>query len=326
VKNYEALLRLFSAHLENYLRELSLKQPKELYEPENYILSLGGKRIRPLLALIACDLFDKDPKQALNSALCVELFHNFSLVHDDILDKAPLRRGQPTVHSKWNKEIGILSGDVMLVKAFDALRSYEAGQLKELLSIFVKTSIEVCEGQQMDMNFEASHSVSVEDYTHMITNKTAVLLGCSLKMGAINGGAPQEDADHLYEFGKHLGVAFQLMDDVLDAFGDANFGKQTGGDIIAGKKTFLLLKTFELADKKQKESIDYFLSLDSSRAAEKVRGVLDIYGHFNIRVLAQQEADKYTKEAVRHLHLVKASEQKKKELEAMALNLLNREL
>jgi geranylgeranyl diphosphate synthase type II len=262
VKDHQVILELFTTHLGQYLKELDKKQPRELYEPENYILSLGGKRIRPLLCLIACDLFDKDAKQSLNAALSVELFHNFSLIHDDILDKAPLRRGMPTVHSKWNSDIAILSGDVMMVKAFDVLKNYEATKLGNLLSIFAATSIEVCEGQQMDMNFETQSEVRVNDYLHMITLKTAVLLGCSLKMGAICADASKEDQGHLYEFGKHVGIAFQLMDDVLDAYADdAKFGKQVGGDIIANKKTFLLLKEFELANPSQKEKLNALLKL-----------------------------------------------------------------
>lgn len=250
---YEKHLQLFNSHLEDYKTEVNLRSPRELYEPEHYILSLGGKRLRPLLALISCDLFGKAPQHALNSALCVELFHNFSLIHDDILDEAPLRRNQPTVHTKWNTNIAILSGDVMLVKAFEVLKNYESKEFSQLFSLFAKTSIEVCEGQQLDMNFENMDSVTVDDYIQMITKKTAVLLGCSLQMGAINAGVTQTDQDHIYEFGKHLGIAFQLLDDLLDAYAtdEKSFGKQIGGDIIANKKTFLVLKALELANVEQ---------------------------------------------------------------------------
>lgn len=324
MKHYQPLLELFSAHLDNYIKGLDKKQPQELYEPENYILSLGGKRIRPLLCLIACDLFDKKSEEALNAALSVELFHNFSLIHDDILDKAPLRRGQATVHSKWNNDIAILSGDVMLVKAFDVLKNYEAQKLKLLLEEFTKTSIEVCEGQQLDMNFESKSSVSVAEYIHMITNKTAVLLGCSLKMGAICAEAHPDDTNHIYEFGKHLGVAFQLMDDLLDAYAEGdNFGKQIGGDIIANKKTFLLLKAMELASGGKKDKLT--AALKETNAEDKVKNVLMVYNDLNIKAFCKQEADKHTKEAIRHLHNIKAKSDKKIALEEMAHALLNRQ-
>lgn len=324
MENYKTLLNLFNAHLTSYLKELDKKQPRELYDPENYILSLGGKRIRPLLALIGCDLFDKNPSNSLNAALSVELFHNFSLIHDDILDKAPLRRGMPTVHSKWNTDIAILSGDVMLAKAFDVLKSYDATKLPALLSLFAATSIEVCEGQQMDMNFETQQNVSAKDYLQMITYKTAVLLGCSLKMGAVCAEADVKNQNHLYEFGKHLGIAFQLMDDVLDAYADdGKFGKQVGGDIIANKKTFLLLKAFELADASQKNKLTALLNEKDNAA--KVKGILDIYDQLNIKNISEKEADAHTQEALKHLKAVNASGNKKKELEHFALQLLNRQ-
>jgi geranylgeranyl diphosphate synthase type II len=326
VKRYQPLLDLFSAHLKDYLKELDKKQPRELYDPENYILSLGGKRIRPLLCLIGCDLFDKDAASALNAALSVELFHNFSLVHDDILDKAPLRRGMPTVHTKWNTNIAILSGDVMIVKAFDVLGKYEPEKSHQLLSLFVKTAVEVCEGQQFDMNFEESMSVSVEEYVHMITYKTAVLLGCSLKMGAICAGVHNDDALHLYEFGKHVGIAFQLMDDILDAYGDDKFGKQAGGDIISNKKTFLLLKALESSSAAQREKLSRFLQLDAIHANEKVKGVMEVYDELDIKTLSRKEADKHTREAIKHLQLVNANAQKKQALEELAHQLLNREI
>lgn len=322
MENYRPLLELFSAHLNAYTAELEQKQPQELYAPENYILSLGGKRVRPLLCLIACDLFDKNTNEALNAALCVELFHNFSLIHDDILDKAPLRRGKPTVHNKWNSDIAILSGDVMLVKAFDVLKNYEEKKLKALISEFARTAIEVCEGQQLDMNFENSDQVSVDEYISMITNKTAVLLGCSLKMGAICAGANETDADHIYEFGKHLGIAFQLMDDMLDAYAEGDFGKQIGGDIIANKKTFLLIKAMELSSGPVKEKLQY--ALTEKNSDQKVKSVLAIYNELNIKTFCNQEADKHTREAIKHLHGINAGSAKKKQLEELAYQLLNR--
>lgn len=326
MKHYQPLLDLFNAHLSQYLIASGKNQPRELYEPENYILSLGGKRIRPLLCLIACDLFEKDPKQSLNAALAVELFHNFSLIHDDILDKAPLRRGMPTVHSKWNSDIAILSGDVMMVKAFDVLKSYPPDKLGKLLSLFAATAIEVCEGQQFDMNFENQNKVLVADYLHMISLKTAVLLGCSLEMGAICAGANESISKHLYLFGKHLGIAFQLMDDVLDAYAnDEKFGKQVGGDIIANKKTYLLLKAFELANESQKQNLNAMLLMKEDQSAAKVNGVLEIYNQLNIKSISEQEADFHTKEAVKHLQAIDASAAKKQALESLAMQLLNRQ-
>lgn len=326
VKEYASFLKLFSEHLDTYTFELSDKSPKELYAPESYILSLGGKRIRPLLALIACDLFDKKPELALNAALAVELFHNFSLIHDDILDTAPLRRNKPTVHIKWNTNIALLSGDVILVKAFQSLESYEPAVFKTLSILFNRTAIEVCEGQQLDMNFEGSDSVPVNDYLDMIRLKTAVLLGCSLRMGAIASGADVENQEHLYNFGVHLGISFQLLDDLLDAFADdpEKFGKQTGGDIIANKKTFLLLKALELSDTGQRAEIRSLLT--HKNPDKKVTEMLRLYTKLNVKALCQEEADKHTQIAIDCLSRVKASEEKKEKLRRFALELLNRQM
>ncbi len=219
--------------------------PHNLYHPISYFLSLGGKKMRPVLTLMGCELFQKDYSIAKNAALAVELFHNFSLVHDDIMDAAPLRRGQETVHQKWDNNVGILSGDAILILAYQKLATYEPNILAKLLPIFNQTAIEVCEGQQYDMDFESRDDVSISEYLQMIKFKTAVLLGCSLKMGAIIGKSSEADANELYNFGVNLGLAFQLQDDILDVYADQNkFGKQVGGDIIANKKTYLLLKAF----------------------------------------------------------------------------------
>lgn len=326
IQSYEPLLALFHSHLEKYKSGLRALEPEELYAPENYILSLGGKRVRPLLALIACDLFGAPPQRALNAALCVELFHNFSLIHDDILDQAPLRRNQPTVHHKWNTNIAILSGDVMLVKAFDVLQSEPAEQMIPLWRVFTKTAIEVCEGQQWDMNFEQEAEVSVEAYLKMITYKTAVLLGCSLRMGAICAGAGEAAQEAIYHFGKHLGIAFQLLDDKLDAFAeDAEaFGKQTGGDIISNKKTFLLLKAFEMANAGQRKRLQEALQIKADKAAEKVQLVKTIYSELGIEQLVQQEADLHTSKAIAYLHALNVNNDKRVLLEQFAGALLNR--
>jgi geranylgeranyl diphosphate synthase type II len=326
VNHFEKHLQLFNSHLEKYKAEVNLQTPRELYEPENYILSLGGKRLRPLLALISCDLFGKDASHALNSALCVELFHNFSLIHDDILDEAPIRRNQPTVHSKWNINIAILSGDVMLVKAFDVLKNYEAKEFSQLFLVFSKTSIQVCEGQQLDMNFENEANVSVNDYIDMITKKTAVLLGCSMQMGAINAGVSKTDQDHIYEFGKNLGIAFQLLDDLLDAYAtdEKMFGKQIGGDIIANKKTFLVLKAQELANVEHSKKLNELFSKRKIDPDKKVKDVLRIFNELDVDALCRAEANKHTKIAIGHLQKVQADKNKIKQLEDYALDLLKR--
>ncbi len=328
MKQYENLFQLFINTLNTYKLSLSNEEPKELYEPENYILSLGGKRLRPLLALIACDLFDKDPNLALNSSLCVELFHNFSLMHDDILDNAPIRRNKETVHTKWNANIAILSGDVMLVKAYATLEKHSAEEFKQLSILFTKTAIEVCEGQQHDMNFENTNSVTVSNYIEMITKKTAVLLGCSLQMGAINANATKLDCENIYEFGKHLGIAFQLLDDLLDAYADDsdNFGKQIGGDIIANKKTFLLLKAIELANTEQKKQLDILLKLDKESSSQKIKGVKSIFDELGIKKLCDDLANQHTQIAITCLNKISASDIKKEQLKQFALQLLNRRI
>ena len=326
MKEYASFFKLFSDHLENHTSGLAQKFPKELYEPESYILSLGGKRLRPLLSLIACDLFSDSPAKALDAALAIELFHNFSLVHDDILDAAPLRRNQPTVHVKWNSNIAILSGDAILVKAFQALESYEAAAFKDLCILFHKTAIEVCEGQQLDMNFESSAKVAVSSYLEMITLKTAVLLGCSLQMGTITANASLKNQQDLYAFGKHLGISFQLLDDLLDAFAEdkEKFGKQAGGDIISNKKTFLLSKAMEVANSAQHEEIQQIMRL--SDPENKVKRMLGLYSDLNIKQHCQEEADKHTQIAIHYLDNIEAPADKKENLKRFALELLNRQV
>src|ERR1700744_2113013 len=236
--------------------------PADLYEPIKYILSLGGKRMRPALLLMACDLFGGDINKAISSALAIEVFHNFTLMHDDIMDNAPLRRGKVTVHERWNPNVGILSGDVMLIEGYKLMMQVDEHLLRPILNIFNETAVGVCEGQQIDMEFETRHDVGIEEYINMIRLKTAVVLGGALKIGAIIGGASTEDAALLHTFGEQLGIAFQLQDDILDVYGNPEkFGKQVGGDIISNKKTYLLIKALERADKKQREELDNLLSL-----------------------------------------------------------------
>ncbi len=325
MQDYSPFLNLFSKHLEDYSRALNKAEPKELYQPGAYILSLGGKRVRPLLALIAADLLEQNPQKALPAALAVELFHNFSLIHDDILDNAPKRRNKATVHIKWSNNIAILSGDILLVKAIQALQQGNHKLEQAQLDVFLRTAAKVCEGQQMDMNFETQKKVTVEDYIHMITLKTAVLLACSLQMGAIAAKANKSVQQNLYAFGKHLGIAFQLMDDYLDVYALKNqaFGKQIGGDILSNKKTFLLLRAFELADKKGKQRLNAALKMND-QPKEKIKIVKSIYSELKIDQLCITEADKHTQIALKSLQNIKADNAKKEVLKNFALQLLSR--
>src|SRR4051812_36004394 len=249
--------------------------PAELYDPINYLMSLGGKRMRPVMLLMACDLFNGSILKGLDPAIGIELFHNFTLIHDDIMDKAPLRRGMQTVHQKYGESTALLAGDVMLVAAYDYLNKIKTDFLHRIIHLFNKTAREVCEGQQLDMDFEKRDEVKLFDYIKMIELKTSVLLAASLQLGAILGGAGKGNQEHLYEFGRNLGIAFQVQDDYLDAFGDpGKFGKQVGGDIIANKKTFLLIKAMELANPSQEKELK---TLIASSSADKVSKVLQIF-------------------------------------------------
>ncbi|MDF2448593.1 MAG: geranyl transferase [Bacteroidota bacterium] len=324
---YSSLFGILNKAIEEQQQLLNHSLPKEMYEPMSYIIGLGGKRVRPLLTLIGCDVFEKNVQTAIPSALAVELFHNFSLIHDDILDKAPLRRGSSTVHEKWTNDIALLSGDGMLVKAFDILSQSSADHLPALLKLFSKTSLEVCEGQQLDMNFETLESVSVDQYIHMITFKTAVLLGCSLQLGAICAGADLKNQQHLYDFGKHVGIAFQILDDVLDVYAvDGKFGKQVGGDILSNKKTFLLLNAFEMANESQSRMLKEALQSNTGDHAHKIEVVTGIYNQLGIKELALQSANNHTDLALNHLNELEAAPTKKDDLKTFALHLLNRDM
>ncbi|MFK8045045.1 MAG: polyprenyl synthetase family protein [Crocinitomicaceae bacterium] len=298
--------------------------PANLYDPLRYFLKIGGKRMRPILALMACELYDKDLSQALNASMAVELFHNFSLIHDDIMDQAPLRRGKDTVHVKWNENIAILSGDVLLVKSYQAISQYESKIALELLKLFNQTAIEVCEGQQWDMDFETTKNVSIADYIQMIKYKTAVLVGCSLEMGAIVAEASSKDRKALYDFGVNLGLAFQLQDDLLDVFADqSKFGKQVGGDILANKKTFLLLTAFQDADEKQeKVLIDLQKETDGPLKIEKTK---EIYKELNIKLKTQNKIDEFYKMAMNNFNSIAVPNSKKEPLLELSNFLINRE-
>ena len=277
------------------------KNPSLLYEPIDYILGLGGKRMRPILVLMAYQLFDKNIEKAISPALAIEVFHNFTLLHDDIMDNAPLRRGQKTVHEKWNSNVAILSGDTMLVQAYQLIAEVDNTIVKQVLAVFSKAAIEVCEGQQWDMDFETQSDVSIPDYLKMIEYKTAVLLGAALQIGGITAGASKEEQNHLYAFGRDLGIAFQLKDDLLDAFGDAEtFGKQVGGDIMANKKTYLYLKALALADGTQRANLEqYFSTNDTSQL--KVDAVKTIFSNLEIPDLTTNLIREYHARAMENL-------------------------
>lgn len=296
--------------------------PANLYEPIRYIMSLGGKRIRPVMVLMAAELFTDEVEKALDVALAIETFHNFTLVHDDIMDNAPLRRGKQTIHEKWGVNNAILSGDVMMVESNKHLAKADVSVLKEVLATFNITAQGVCEGQQLDMEFEQRNDVSIPEYINMIRLKTAVLLGGAMKLGGIVGGASKNDANLLYQFGENLGIAFQLQDDILDVYGNPEkFGKQVGGDIIANKKTFLHLKALELAQGDEGK----VLSSHLSNAEEKVKQVTTLYNKYQIKALATNEMDKYLSVAYQALADLGVADEKKTNFRTLVKQILERE-
>lgn len=324
--NLNHFKQLIDFELEEFNQSLKNKKPERLYAPVSYTLDLGGKRMRPLLTLIACDLFDGKLSDAVKPAMGIEIFHNFTLLHDDIMDKAPLRRNQPTVHKKWNADIAILSGDTMFVQSFQYVMQAPAHVLKEVLEIFTKAAIEVCEGQQMDMDFETTTKVSIPLYIKMIGLKTSVLLAACMKIGAVIGGARHEDAEHIYEFGKNLGIAFQLHDDILDVFGQSHkVGKQIGGDIVSNKKTYLLLKAIDMADRYKKEELLMWMNAPEDNAAEKVEAVKAIYEYLGVKALAETEMMKFYDKSLLHLNQIPCNTDKKQQLINFAANLMQRE-
>ncbi len=313
--------------IENEIQATSFgTNPAELYEPIRYLMDLGGKRIRPLLVLIGNYLFSDDWQKNIKPAIAVEIFHNFTLVHDDIMDNAPIRRGKPTVHEKWNRNIALLSGDVMLVCAYKQLDFIEEKYFHAVLRKFHQCAIEVCEGQQFDMNFEKLGTVTESEYLNMIRLKTAVLLGFSLEIGAIIGGASPENAKKLYDFGVNIGIGFQLKDDLLDVYSDqAKFGKQVGGDIIANKKTFLLIKALANAKDETQAQLQNWLGKETFDAGEKVKAVMQIYDQLDIKRITESKMNEYFEKAFHLLEEIEADEVRKKTLIAFTNDLLNRE-
>ena len=320
MQSFEQLLKAFE---EKFRTRHFPKEPATLYDPAQYILGIGGKRVRPVLCLMGNELFDEIKPSAWEAAAAVELFHNFTLIHDDIMDQAPLRRGMDTVHTKYGTNTAILAGDVVMIMAYEYLRKVDPQILPQILTIFNKTSLEVSEGQQLDMDFEKRTEVSLDEYVHMITLKTSVLLAASLSMGACIGGAGEGNTQHLYEFGKNLGIAFQVQDDYLDAFGDpAKFGKQVGGDILANKKTFLLIHALEVSDDKQQFILKQLLSENDS---DKVAKMLSIYRECKVDEWAETMKQQYFQLAMQHLDKVEVPDERKIELKKLAHYLLQRE-
>ncbi|RXR35370.1 polyprenyl synthetase family protein [Flavobacterium piscinae] len=314
----------FLVHLEN---EKILKEPKNLYEPIDYILRLGGKRMRPVLTLLSTEIFDADFKNALSAATAVEVFHNFSLVHDDIMDDAPLRRGKETVHEKWNLNTGILSGDAMLILAYQYFESYEPSIFRELAKLFSKTALEVCEGQQYDVDFETRDDVSISEYLKMIEYKTAVLVGAAMKMGAIIAETSDENANLIYDFGLNLGIAFQLQDDYLDCFGNPEtFGKQVGGDIIENKKTYLYLKAMEFAKAEEREQLLHLYSIQPNDNSDKIESVKEFFNQTGASKATQKAIEDYTMKAFETLTKMQIGEEKKMVLRTFGEKLMKRDV
>lgn len=303
------------------------KEPKNLYDPIHYILGLGGKRMRPVLTLMSAEVFDADYKKALPAALAVEVFHNFSLIHDDIMDDAPLRRGNVTVHEKWDINTGILSGDAMLILAYQYFEKYEPAIFRDLAKLFSKTALEVCEGQQWDVDFETRTDVSIPEYLKMIQYKTAVLVAAAMKMGAIIAETSEENANLIYDFGLNLGLAFQLQDDYLDAFGNPEtFGKQVGGDIIENKKTYLYLKAIEFASNEQAQQLADLFSNQLDDNSDKIAAVKEIFVGSGAAQETKNAIQEFTFKAFDTLQNISINDDKKEMLRTFGENLMGRKV
>lgn len=324
MQNVQFYQNAFTSYLEDFIIE---KEPASLYNPINYILNLGGKRLRPVLTLLTAEVFDCDYKKALDAALSIEVFHNFSLVHDDIMDDAPLRRGKETVHEKWDINTGILSGDAMLIMAYQLFENYEASVFQSLARLFSKTALEVCEGQQYDVDFETRDDVTVDEYLKMIEYKTAVLVGAAMKMGAIVANVSEKDQNAIYEFGKNIGIAFQLQDDYLDAFGDPKtFGKQVGGDIIENKKTYLYIKAVEFSEANEKLQLQHLFEINPIDPTDKIETTKQIFDASGSTNATKKEIENYTQKAFSVLETLNISEAKKAVLKQFGMQLMNRNI
>jgi geranylgeranyl diphosphate synthase type II len=322
MQNIEAYQKSFLSYLEDFA---VAKEPHNLYEPINYILKLGGKRLRPVLTLMTTEVFGGDVKLAMDAALSIEVFHNFSLVHDDIMDEAPLRRGQKTVHEKWDLNTGILSGDAMLILAYQLFENYEPETFQALAKLFSKTALEVCEGQQYDIDFETRNDVTIPEYLKMIEYKTAVLVGAAMKMGAIVAKASIEDQNSIYDFGRNLGIAFQLQDDYLDAFGDPEtFGKQVGGDIIENKKTYLYLKAMDASTPQEQSILSMWFDTQPEDPVEKIEAIKKFFIASGSEKATRMAVENYTNKAFSVLENLNLSDEKKNAFKAFGMSLMTR--
>ncbi len=320
----EVYRKEFITYLE---QKIIVKHPVNLYEPIAYVIALGGKRLRPILTLMTAEIFGTDYKKAMDAALAIEVFHNFSLVHDDIMDDAPLRRGKATVHEKWDVNTGILSGDAMLINAYQLFENYDGEVFRNLAQLFSKTAIEVCEGQQYDVDFETRDDVTIPEYLKMIEYKTAVLVAAAMRMGAIIANSSKQAQDDIYEFGRNLGIAFQLQDDYLDAFGDPKtFGKQVGGDIIENKKTFLYLKSLELANQEEAKELAHLFSIHPKDGANKIATAQRIFLESGAAQRTKDEIGRYTQKAFDILIQLDIAENKKIMLKKFGKSLMQREV
>lgn len=310
-----------------YLNSLPYnRKPSSLYEPIKYVLDLGGKRIRPILMMLSYNLYKENPKTILSSACALETYHNYTLLHDDLMDEAPLRRGQQTVHTKWNNNQAILSGDSMLVLAYERLAQVDTKHLQAVLNLFTETALQIGEGQQYDMEFEHRNDVTVDEYIEMIRLKTSVLLACATKMGALLADASAEDAENLYKFGEQIGLAFQLQDDYLDVYGDSKvFGKKIGGDITSNKKTYMLITAFNRANDKQRVELEEWINKTAFDTEEKIAGVTRLYNEIGVDKLAKEKMDYYYEQGKQYLQAVKLPEEQKKELLAYAADMMSRQ-
>lgn len=322
MKTSDEILCLINEYLDNLPYE---RKPAGLYDPIKYVLSIGGKRIRPTLMLLAYNLYKEDPERILSSAVALETYHNYTLLHDDLMDNASVRRGQPTVHKKWDANTAILSGDSMLVLAYERMAKCPVEKLKPVLDLFTETALEIGEGQQYDMDFETRNDVREEEYIEMIRLKTSVLLACATKMGAILADAPQEDADNLYKFGEQMGLAFQLQDDYLDVYGDPEvFGKAIGGDILCNKKTYMLINAFNLANDEQRKRLQQWVNAENPDPRQKIEAVTQIYNEIGISQLAEQKIKHYFNESRKYLETINLPKERKLELEAYTDKMMKR--
>ena len=321
------LLQAYSDILKSYFEQILVtKEPVTLYEPIQYIMSLGGKRIRPLMLLHTHKIFGGDVKSVLPMAAAVEVFHNFTLMHDDIMDNASMRRGQTTVHEKYDVNTAILSGDLMLIQSYGLIgKCADSPAYADIMSTFNEMSVQLCEGQQLDVDFESRDDVQIDEYIHMITYKTSVLIAAAMKMAAQHAGASAQDQEHIYQFGKYIGIAFQMQDDILDSFGEkAAVGKRIGGDILEGKKTYLYIKALELADDKQKSELISFMNDNEIEDQKKIDDVLKIFKSTHVRVYADQLKEAYRDLAFSHLAALKIDESDRAGLKEFGQYLLDR--